>query len=67
MTHPVEIRFMPAAGADLSTRGGRVVLLVDERGQPPKGLAPALRRGIARALGSKAWACLLYTSPSPRD
>ncbi|KGJ14018.1 leucyl aminopeptidase [Paracoccus sanguinis] len=56
MTHPVEIRFMPAAGADLSTRGGRVVLLVDERGQPPKGLAPALRRGIARALGSKAWA-----------
>ena len=56
MTHPVEIRFMPASDADLTARKGRLALLIGDRGQTPRGLPPALRRGLARALESKAWA-----------
>ncbi|MBB1490436.1 MULTISPECIES: leucyl aminopeptidase [unclassified Paracoccus (in: a-proteobacteria)] len=56
MTHPVEIRFMPAADADLSEREGRLALIVGERDQLPKGLPGPVRKSLSRALGSKAWA-----------
>lgn len=56
MSHPVEIRFMPAADADLTGREGRLVLLVGERDQLPKGLPGPARKSLARALASKAWA-----------
>jgi len=56
MSHPVEIRFMPAADADLSGREGRLVLLVGDRDQLPKGLPQAARKSLARALASKPWA-----------
>ena len=55
MTHPVEIRFLPAADADLSDRAGRLVLLIGDRDQPPRGLPAAARRSLVRALGSRAW------------
>ncbi|HMM09348.1 MAG TPA: leucyl aminopeptidase, partial [Paracoccus solventivorans] len=55
MNHPVEIRFMPEADADLAACEGRLVLLIGERNQLPKGLPPAARKSLARALGSKQW------------
>lgn len=56
MNHPVEIRFMPEADTDLAARQGRVVLLIGDRDQLPKGLPPAARKSLARALSSKQWA-----------
>lgn len=56
MNHPVEIRFMPEAEADLAACEGRLVLLIGERDQLPKGLPPAARKALARALASKQWA-----------
>ena len=56
MTHPVEIRFLPAAGADLAAREGRIALLLPDRGPLPQGLPPATRRALLRVTASKAWA-----------
>lgn len=55
MNHPVEIRFMPEAETDLAAREGRVVLLIGERDQMPRGLPPSARKSLGRALGSKQW------------
>ncbi|HRO15434.1 MAG TPA: leucyl aminopeptidase [Paracoccus sp. (in: a-proteobacteria)] len=56
MTHPVEIRFMPAADAALAQCRGRLALLIDDRDRPPAGLTAPARAAVVRALASKAWA-----------
>lgn len=56
MSHPVEIRFMPAADTDLPGREGRLVLLIGDRNQLPAGLPASVRKSLSRALASKAWA-----------
>jgi len=56
MSHPVEIRFMPATDADLPGRKGRLALLIGDRNQLPAGLPAPVRKSLSRALASKSWA-----------
>ncbi|WP_134727106.1 leucyl aminopeptidase [Paracoccus luteus] len=58
MTHPVEIRFQPAADADLSGRAGRLALIVGENDRLPRGLPRPAHQALTRALGSKGWAAV---------
>ncbi|WP_299359191.1 leucyl aminopeptidase [uncultured Paracoccus sp.] len=58
MSHPVEIRFVPADESALSAAlsgPGRVVLLIGDQGRPIGRLPRGLGRVARRALASSAW------------
>ena len=55
MTHPVEIRFTETATDDLTTREGRIAMILDDNAKLPAKLSRAARAAIARAAGSQAF------------
>ena len=62
----------PAAAARLQELGADVVTVLPPSGDPVATLVPALyeelhRGQSVRTVDMKSQACLLYTSPSPRD